>query len=71
MPDVISPLLDVMNLQEAREALLQQPQFQAPFLIDYLAVFLWAVNGAPSLECTNARAQQPVVPPVFSPRNWG
>lgn len=35
-----------MNFQEGRKALLQQPQFQVPFLLDYLAVFLWAVSGA-------------------------
>ena len=46
MPDVISPLLDAMTNQEGREALLDQAQFQVPFLLDYLAVFLWAVSGA-------------------------
>jgi uncharacterized membrane protein YeiH len=46
MPDVISPLLEVANFQEGREALLEQPQFQVPFLLDYLAVFLWAMSGA-------------------------
>ncbi len=46
MPDVISPLLTAMNYQEGREALLEQPQFQVPFLLDYLAVFLWAMSGA-------------------------
>jgi len=35
-----------MTLQEGREALLDQAQFQVPFLLDYLAVFLWAVSGA-------------------------
>jgi uncharacterized membrane protein YeiH len=35
-----------MNFQEGREALLEQPQFQVPFLLDYLAVFLWAMSGA-------------------------
>lgn len=46
MPDVISPLLQGINFQEGRQVLLEQPQFQVPFLIDYLAVFLWAVSGA-------------------------
>jgi uncharacterized membrane protein YeiH len=46
MPDVISPLLDAMTNQEGREALLDQAQFQVPFLLDYLAVFLWAMSGA-------------------------
>jgi uncharacterized membrane protein YeiH len=46
MPDVISPLLNAMNYQEGRQVLLDQPQFQVPFLLDYLAVFLWAVSGA-------------------------
>jgi uncharacterized membrane protein YeiH len=46
MPDVISPLLEVANFQEGREALFEQPQFQVPFLLDYLAVFLWAMSGA-------------------------
>ena len=35
-----------MTLQVGREALLDQAQFQVPFLLDYLAVFLWAVSGA-------------------------
>lgn len=35
-----------MNFQEGREILLEQPQFQVPFLLDYLAVFLWAMSGA-------------------------
>lgn len=35
-----------MTNQEGREALLDQAQFQVPFLLDYLAVFLWAVSGA-------------------------
>jgi uncharacterized membrane protein YeiH len=35
-----------MTNQEGREALLEQPQFQVPFLLDYLAVFLWAMSGA-------------------------
>jgi uncharacterized membrane protein YeiH len=42
----MQPLVDVMNFQEGREALLEQPQFQVPFLLDYLAVFLWAMSGA-------------------------
>lgn len=46
MPEIIQPLLDVANFQEGREALLEQPQFQVPFLLDYLAVFLWAMSGA-------------------------
>ncbi|MBE2237912.1 MAG: TRIC cation channel family protein [Caldilineaceae bacterium] len=48
MDNIILPqaLLDSLNFQESREALLQQPQFQVPFLFDYLAVFLWAVSGA-------------------------
>ncbi|MFO7632000.1 MAG: TRIC cation channel family protein [Caldilinea sp.] len=45
MPDVIQSLLDTVNYQEGRHALLEQPQFQVPFLLDYLAVFLWAVSG--------------------------
>ena len=35
-----------MNYQETRAALLQLPQFQVPFLLDFVAVFLWAVSGA-------------------------
>ena len=46
MPDVMQPLVDLMNFQEGREALLEQPQFQVPFLLDYLAVFLLAMSGA-------------------------
>jgi uncharacterized membrane protein YeiH len=46
MPEVIQSLLDTINAQEGRQALLEQPQFQVPFLLDYLAVFLWAVSGA-------------------------
>ena len=42
----MQPLLDTLNFQEGREALLEQPQFQVPFLLDYLAVFLWAMSGA-------------------------
>lgn len=46
MQDVMQPFLETLNFKEGREALLQQPQFQVPFLLDYLAVFLWAVSGA-------------------------
>ena len=42
----MQPLLDSMNFQEGRKILLEQPQFQVPFLLDYLAVFLWAMSGA-------------------------
>ena len=44
--DVIRQLLDLLPDPAARQALLAQPQFQVPFLLDYLAVFLWAVSGA-------------------------
>ncbi len=46
MPDLIQSLLQAMHFQEGRQAVLEQPQFQVPFLLDYLAVFLWAVSGA-------------------------
>ncbi|HHY57756.1 MAG TPA: trimeric intracellular cation channel family protein [Chloroflexi bacterium] len=46
MPEVLQPIQDLINLQETRAALLEQPPFQVPFLLDYLAVFLWAVSGA-------------------------
>jgi len=48
LPEYTLPqaLLDALNFQENREVLLQQPQFQVPFLLDYLAVFLWAASGA-------------------------
>jgi uncharacterized membrane protein YeiH len=46
MQDVIQPLLEAFYGQEGRQALLEQPQFQVPFLLDYVAVFLWAVSGA-------------------------
>ncbi len=46
MPDLIQSLLGAMHFQEGRQAVLEQPQFQVPFLLDYLAVFLWAVSGA-------------------------
>lgn len=46
MPDVIQSFLQAMRFQEGRQAMLEQPQFQVPFLLDYLAVFLWAVSGA-------------------------
>jgi uncharacterized membrane protein YeiH len=46
MPELTQSLLDAMKSQEMREAILQQPQFQVPFLLDYVAVFLWAVSGA-------------------------
>ena len=46
MPDVIQALLDTVNYQEGRQALLQQSQFQVPFLLDFVALFLWAVSGA-------------------------
>lgn len=42
----MQPLLNAMNYQEARTALLNQPQFEVPFLLDYVAVFLWAISGA-------------------------
>jgi uncharacterized membrane protein YeiH len=46
MPDMVQPLLEALKYDEAREAILQQPQFQIPFLFDYMAVFLWAISGA-------------------------
>lgn len=46
MPEVIQSLLDAIRFQEGRQAMLEQPQFQVPFLLDYVAVFLWAVSGA-------------------------
>ena len=46
MPDVIQSFLEAMRFQEVRQAMLDQPQFQVPFLLDYVAVFLWAVSGA-------------------------
>ena len=46
MPDVIQSFLEAMRFQEVRQAMLELPQFQVPFLLDYLAVFLWAVSGA-------------------------
>ena len=46
MPDVAKPFLEMLSFQEGREAILSQPQFQVPFLLDYLAVFLWSVSGA-------------------------
>jgi len=46
MPEVIQSLLDTINFQEAHQALMKQSQFQVPFLLDYLAVFLWAISGA-------------------------
>jgi uncharacterized membrane protein YeiH len=39
-------LLEVLYFQEGRAAVLQQPQFQVPFLLDFVALFLWAVSGA-------------------------
>ena len=39
-------ILEVLNFQDGRDALLQQPQFQVPFLLDFVALFLWAVSGA-------------------------
>jgi uncharacterized membrane protein YeiH len=46
MPDVIQSVLEAMRFQDGRQAVLDQPHFQVPFLLDYLAVFLWAVSGA-------------------------
>jgi uncharacterized membrane protein YeiH len=46
MRDVMQSLLEVLNFQATREALLAQAQFQVPFLLDYLAVFLWSVSSA-------------------------
>ena len=46
MPEVIQSLLETINFQEGRQALLQQSQFQVPFLLDFVALFLWAVSGA-------------------------
>jgi uncharacterized membrane protein YeiH len=46
MPDGIQPLLDALNFGVVRETQVQQPQFQVPFLLDIVAVFLWAVSGA-------------------------
>ena len=46
MLEFTQPLLDAMKSQEMRETILQQPQFEVPFLLDYVAVFLWALSGA-------------------------
>ncbi len=46
MPDVIQSILEAMRFQDGRQALLEQPQFQVPFLLDFVALFLWAVSGA-------------------------
>ena len=46
MPDVIQSILEALRFQDGRQALLEQPQFQVPFLLDYVALFLWAVSGA-------------------------
>lgn len=46
MPDVLQLFQDMMHLQETRDALLEMPPFHVPFLLDYLAVFLWAMSGA-------------------------
>ena len=43
---LVQPLLEVLSFQEGREALQQQSQFQVPFLLDFVALFLWAVSGA-------------------------
>ena len=44
--DIIRQILDVLPDAAERQALLAQSQFQVPFLLDYLAVFLWAVSGS-------------------------
>jgi uncharacterized membrane protein YeiH len=44
--DFIQHFLEVLPDQMERQALLEQSKFQVPFLLDYLAVFLWAVSGA-------------------------
>lgn len=46
MPEFVQSFLNALNYQGAREVLLQQDQFQVPYLLDYVAVFLWAVSGA-------------------------
>jgi uncharacterized membrane protein YeiH len=46
MPDVMQALLEALYFQEGRAAILQQPLFQVPFLLDFFALFLWAVSGA-------------------------
>jgi uncharacterized membrane protein YeiH len=44
--DVIRQLLDMLPDAAGRQAFVTQSQFQVPFLLDYVAVFLWAVSGA-------------------------
>lgn len=44
--DFFQQLYEVLPDQAERQALLAQSQFQVPFLLDYLAVFLWAVSGS-------------------------
>lgn len=44
--DILQHLFEMLPDQAERQALLEQSQFQVPFLLDYLAVFLWAVSGA-------------------------
>ena len=43
---LLQPLLEALYFQEGRNAILQQPQFEVPFLLDFVALFLWAVSGA-------------------------
>ncbi len=43
---LVQTLLEVFSFQESRKALFQQAQFQVPFLLDFVALFLWAMSGA-------------------------
>jgi uncharacterized membrane protein YeiH len=39
-------VMEALSFQEGRQAMLEQSQFQVPFLLDFVALFLWAVSGA-------------------------
>ena len=43
---MVQTILEALSFRDGREALLSQPQFQVPFLLDFVALFLWAVSGA-------------------------
>lgn len=43
---LVQAILEALPFLGGREAFLQRSQFQVPFLLDFVALFLWAVSGA-------------------------
>ena len=43
---LLQSILAALSFQDGLAPILQRSQFQVPFLLDFVALFLWAVSGA-------------------------